>query len=80
MSWLGGMTDNSSKKDIEKLINHWYLKSLTDTQLIQLHLVGNSFSDDYRPCDIFQFIPIQGGMLYGLLSMSVGTLFLLNQS
>jgi hypothetical protein len=80
MSWLGGMTDNSSKKDIEKLINHWYLKSLTDTQLIQLHLVGNSFSDDYRPYDIFQFIPIQGGMLYGLLSMSVGTLFLLNQS
>jgi hypothetical protein len=80
MSRSGGMTDTSSKKASEKLINHWYLESLTDTQLIQLHLVGSSFSDDYRLCDIFQFTPIQGGKLYGLLNMSIGTLCLLNQS
>jgi hypothetical protein len=80
MSRLGGMTDNSSKKEIKKLINHWYLESLTDTQLIQHHLVGSSFSDDYMLCDIFQFIPIRGGKLYGLLSTSMGTLCLLNQS
>jgi hypothetical protein len=80
MSRLGGMTDNSSKKDIEKLINHWYLESLTDTQLIQLHLVGSSFNDVYMLCNIFQFIPIQGGKLYGLLITSMGTLYLLNQS
>jgi hypothetical protein len=35
---------------------------------------------DYRLCDIFQFIPIRGGKLYGLLNMSMGTLCLLNQS
>jgi hypothetical protein len=35
-----------------------YLESLTDTQLIQLHLVSSSFSDGYRLCDIFQFIPL----------------------
>jgi hypothetical protein len=80
MSWSGGMTSTSSKKESEKLINHWYLESLTDTQLIQLHLVGSSFSDDYRLCDIFQFIPIRGGKLYGLLNTSRGTLCLLNQS
>jgi hypothetical protein len=80
MSRSGGMTDNSSKKDIRKLINHWYLESVTNTQLIQLHLVGSSFSDDYRLYDIFQFIPIQGGKLYGLLNTSMGTLCLLNQS
>jgi hypothetical protein len=80
MSQSGGMTDNSSKKDIRKLINQWYLESMTDTQLIQLHLVGSSFSDDYRLCNIFQFIPIRGGKLYGLLSTSMGTLCLLNQS
>jgi hypothetical protein len=74
MSWSGGTTVNSSKKDIRKLINHWYLESLTDIQLIQLHTVGSSFSD------ILQLIPIQGGKLYGLLSTSMGTLFLLNQS
>jgi hypothetical protein len=55
MSRSGGMTKNSSKKALEKLINHWYLESLTDTQLIQLHLVGSSFSHDYKLCDIFQF-------------------------
>jgi hypothetical protein len=80
MSRSGGMTDNSSKKDIRKLINHWYLESVTNTQLIQLHLVGSSFSDDYRLYDIFQFIPIQGGKPYGLLNTSMGTLCLLNQS
>jgi hypothetical protein len=74
------MTDTSSKKASEKLINHWYLESLTDTQLIQLHLVGSSFSYDYRLCNIFQFIPIRGGKLCGLLIMSMGTLCLLNQS
>jgi hypothetical protein len=68
------------QKIIKKLINHWYIESLTNTQLIQLHLVGSSFSDDYRLCDIFQFIPIRGGKLYGLLSMSMGTLCLLHQS
>jgi hypothetical protein len=36
---------------------------MTNIQLIQLHLVGSSFSKDYRLCDIFQFIPIQGGKL-----------------
>jgi hypothetical protein len=80
MSRSRGMTNNSSKKDISKLINHWYLESLTDTQWIQLHLVGSSSSDDYKLCDIFQFIPIRGGKVYGLLNMSVGTLCLLNQS
>jgi hypothetical protein len=80
MSGSGGMTNNSSKKALEKLINHWYLESLTDTQLIQLHLVGSSFSYDYGLYDIFQFIPIRGGKLYGLLSTSMGTLCLLNQS
>jgi hypothetical protein len=80
MSRSGGMTDNSSKKASEKLINHWYLESLTDTQLIQLHLVGSSFSYDYGFCDIFQFIPIRCDKLYGLLSTSMGTLCLLNQS
>jgi hypothetical protein len=78
MSWLGGMADNSSKKASEKLINHWYLEFLTDTQLIQLHLVGSTFRYDYELCDVFQFIPIRGGKLYGLLSMSMGTLCLLN--
>jgi hypothetical protein len=53
MSQSGDMTDNSSKKASGKLINHWYLESLTDTQLIQLHLVGSSFSYDYGLCDIF---------------------------
>jgi hypothetical protein len=80
MSQSGGMTNNSLKKASKKLINHWYLESLTDTQLIQLHLVGSSFSYDYGLCDIFQFIPIRGGKLYGLLSTSMGTLCLLNQS
>jgi hypothetical protein len=80
MSQSGGMTDNSSKKNIGKLINPRYLESSTDTQLIQLHLVGSSFSDDYKLCDIFQFIPIRGGKLYELLSMHMGTLYLLNQS
>jgi hypothetical protein len=48
MSWSGGMTVNSSKKkDIRKLINHWYLESLINIQLIRLHTVGSSFSDDY---------------------------------
>jgi hypothetical protein len=68
------------QKGIRKLINDWYLESLTDTQLIQLHLFGSSFSDDYRLCDTFQFISIRGGKLYGLLSTSIGTLCLLNQS
>jgi hypothetical protein len=80
MSWSGGTTINSSKKDIEKLINHWYLESLTDIQMIQLHTIGSSFRDDYKLGDILQFIPIQGGMLYRLLSTSMGTLCLLNQS
>jgi hypothetical protein len=80
MSQSGGMTDNSSKKASGKLINHWYLESLTDTQLIQLHLVGTSFSYDYELCDIFQFIPIRGGKIYGLLSTSMGTMCLLNES
>jgi hypothetical protein len=80
MSQLGGMTNNSLKKASGKLINHWYLESLTNTQLIQLHLVGSSFSYDYGLCDIFQFIPIRGGKLYGLLNMSMGALCLLNQS
>jgi hypothetical protein len=80
MSQSGGMTDNSLKKASGKLINHWYLESLTDTQLIQLHLVGNSFSYDYGLCDIFQFTPIRSGKLYGHLSMSMSTLCLLNQS
>jgi hypothetical protein len=74
------MTGNFSKKASGKLINHWYLESLTNTQLIQFHLVGSSFSYDYGLCDTFQFIPIRGGKLYGLLSTSMGTLFLLNQS
>jgi hypothetical protein len=64
----------------KKLINHWYLESLTDIQLIQLHMVGSSFSDDYRLGDILQFIPIRGGKLYGLIGTSMGTLCLLNQS
>jgi hypothetical protein len=68
------------KKDIRKLINHWYLESLTDIQLIQLHMVGSSFRDDYRLGDILQFIHIRGGKLYGLLSTSMGNLCLLNQS
>jgi hypothetical protein len=72
------MTGNSSKKALGKLINHWYLESLIDTQLIQLHLVGSSFSYDYELYDIFQFVPIRGGKRYGLLSTSMGTL--LNQS
>jgi hypothetical protein len=59
-------------------MNHWYLESLIDTQLIQFHLVGSSFSNDYRLCDIFQFIPIRGGKLYGLLNMSMCTLCLCN--
>jgi hypothetical protein len=80
MSQSGGVTDNSLKKASGKLINHWYLESLTDTQLIQFHLVGSSFSYDYELCDIFQFIPIQGGKLYELLSTFMGTLCLLNQS
>jgi hypothetical protein len=80
MSWSSGMTINSSKKHIGKLINHWYLESLTDSQVIQLHTVGRSFSDDYRLGDILQFISIRGGKLYGLLSTSKGTLCLLNQS
>jgi hypothetical protein len=80
MSWLGGTTVNSSKQDIKKLINHWYLESLTGIQLIQLHMVGSSFSDDYRLGDILQFIPIRGGKLYGLICTSMGTLCLLNQS
>jgi hypothetical protein len=53
---------------------------LTNIQLIQPHLVGSSFSDDYRLCDIFQSIPIRGGKIYGLLSTYMGTLCLLNQS
>jgi hypothetical protein len=68
------------KKGIRKLINHWYLESPTDTQLIQLHLVGSAFSYDYGLCDIFQFILIRGGKLYGLLSTSMRTLCFLNQS
>jgi hypothetical protein len=80
MAWSGGITNNSSKKASEKLINHWYLESLTDTHLIQFHLVGSFFSDDYRLCDMLQFIPIGGGKLYGHLSTSMGTLCLLNQS
>jgi hypothetical protein len=68
------------KKDIRKLINHWYLESLTDIQLIQLHMVGSSFSDDYILGDILQFIPIRGGKLYGPLRTSMGTLCFLNQS
>jgi hypothetical protein len=68
------------KKDIEKLINHWYLESLTDIQLIQLHMVGSSFINDYRLGDILQFIPIRGGKLYGPLSTSMDTLCLFNQS
>jgi hypothetical protein len=80
MSRSGGMTDTSLKKASGKLINHWYLESLIETQLIQLQLVGSSFSYDYGLCDIFQFIPIRGGKLYGLLSTSVSTLCLLNQS
>jgi hypothetical protein len=59
MSWSGGTTVNSSKKDIRKLINPWYLESLTDIQLIQFHMVVSSFSDDYKHGDILQFIPIQ---------------------
>jgi hypothetical protein len=43
-------------------------------------MIGSSFSYDYGLCDIFQFIPIRGGKLYGLLSMCMGTLCLLNQS
>jgi hypothetical protein len=78
MSRSGGMTDNSSKKATGKPINLWYLESLTITQLIQLHLVGSSFSYDYGLCDIFQFIPIRGGKLYGLLSTSMGTLCWIN--
>jgi hypothetical protein len=80
MSWSGGTTVNSLKKDIKKLINRWYLESLTDIQLIQLHTVGSSFSNDYRLGDILQFIPIRVGKVYGLLSTSMGTLCLLNQS
>jgi hypothetical protein len=79
MSWSGGTTVNSSK-NIRKFINHWYLESLIGIQLIQLHTVDTSFSDDYRLGDILQFITIQGGKLYGLLSTSTGTLCLLNQS
>jgi hypothetical protein len=75
------MTINSSKKkDIRKLINHWYLESLINIQLIRLHTVGSSFSDDYKLGDILQFIPIRDGKLYGLLSTSMATLCLLNQS
>jgi hypothetical protein len=43
-------------------------------------MVGNTFSYDYRLGDILQFIPISGSKLYGLLSMAMGTLCLLNQS
>jgi hypothetical protein len=53
---------------------------MTDIQLIQIHTAGSSLSVDYRLGDILQFIPIRGGKLYGLLSTSMGTLCLLNQS
>jgi hypothetical protein len=43
-------------------------------------MVGSPFIDDYRLGDILLFIPIRGGKLYGLLSTSMGTLCLLNQS
>jgi hypothetical protein len=59
---------------MRKCSNHWRLKSLTSIQLIQLHTVGNFVSCDYRLCDIFQFIPIRGGKLYGLISTFMGTL------
>jgi hypothetical protein len=68
MLWSGGMTINSSKKDIRKLINHWYLESLTDIQLIQLHMVGSSFRDDYRLGDILQFILTRGVSLMDSLA------------
>jgi hypothetical protein len=68
------------EKDIRKFINHMHLGSLTGIQLIQLHAIGNSFSYDYRLCDIFLSLPIQAGKLYGLLSKSMSILCLLNQS
>jgi hypothetical protein len=80
MSWLGGMTNNSLAKTSKNLLNIGTSGSLTGVQLIQLHTVGNSFSWDYRFCDILQFIPIRGGKLYGLLGTFMGALFLLNQS
>jgi hypothetical protein len=40
------------KKDIKKLVNHWYHESLTDIQLIQLHMVGRCLSYNYRLGDI----------------------------
>jgi hypothetical protein len=76
----GGMSINSSKRDIRKLIIHWYPESLTNIQLIQLHMVSSSFSDDYRLDDILQFITIRGGKLYGLHSTFIGTMCMLNQS
>jgi hypothetical protein len=60
MSQSGGMPDNSSGKTTEKLINHLHLGSLANIQLIQLQMVGGSFSGNYRLYDTLQFPPILG--------------------
>jgi hypothetical protein len=78
MSWSGIML--TTQKRHKKLINHWYLRSLTGIQLIQLHTVGNSFSGDYRLCDILNSFPSEVVSFMDFLAQYMGTLFLLNQS
>jgi hypothetical protein len=80
MSWSGSMTINSSKKGIRKLVNHWYLESLTDIQLIQLHMVGSSFSYDYRLGDILISFLFRVVIFIDFPTQSISTLCLLNQS
>jgi hypothetical protein len=80
MSQSSGMTNNSLNKTSKNSLTIGTSVLWLASNLIQLHTVGSSFSGHYRLCDIFQFIPIQDGKLYGLLSTFMGTLCLLNQS
>jgi hypothetical protein len=51
------------EEDIEKLIDHWHLRSLNSIHLFQLHMISNSLSSHYRLCDKFQFLPIWSSQL-----------------
>jgi hypothetical protein len=74
MSWSGGMTGNPSGKTSKNSLTTGTLGSWLVFNWFNLHTVGSSFSCDYRLCIIFQFIPIRGGKLYGLLCTLMGTL------